>query len=304
MSEINKKENQKLIINKGHYEFITDELSVKLEPKTFLIKNYFTLTATVEELNICNLLKERSTDLQDHYGYTSVGVIEAVGNSCSLNKGDVVLSSAVYSKYHILTEHASINASKVLYRSSYEDYDKVDLLFLPFICIALYLLDIIESGVKERILFRGDSVVFRILACLLIEQNIDFVVFSQNPHKDAYPGFLYNDVKIVKEEEIFFDEMKGTTAVGFILSSDNLPGLKTIEESFGGYILFTNENINFDKPPWMIPHLQNEATRILLDRRFNFEELIAHHVHAEYINQTISYLERGFYYGKMLVYDW
>lgn len=301
------KENQQIELKDGILTFDKVELNCQLNKKSIIVRNCFTLTGIKPDLSILNSLISEP-NAKEHFGYISTAIVEDCGEDCKIvNKGDVLIIPAIYTKFKILSEEDCIKYSKVLMKRVPSNFDRVQMLFYPFYCVALELLGILSSKFKNTV-FRLNSVVYKILLLLVAQADLKIVIYGYEEVKQL---LLDNDIGleeiiIVKSEYAFIEAMKKMECIGFCFIQSE-KALEEIQVNLGcdcDIYKHDMEELNYLKEPWKSFYIQEEAIRAFGQQKLDFSSLIAQHTHAEYIDQTLYHIKNGTYKDKLIVYDW
>ena len=233
-----------------------------------------------------------------HFGYTSVGKIVVAGKECDLLEGRHVLLSPVFSKYIIW--NASVSQKHYRIHPIPTNVDCVEALFIPSLCVAFQLLNlIIESDKKSKKIFIfGYSLMTEILYRLLIGNGIDAVIIDDSG-AGTYRNYIYDDYYLssIKPSQIGLAVIfnQECTQSPWLSGKRNEIVFKQLETPVFSAASFM-QNIHYDLFIEVIDYLRSNNSFL--------HELVVQHVHAESISQTCKAIEQFRYYGSCIVYDW
>ena len=174
--------------------------------------------------------------------------------------------------------------------------------FIPLICSAISLADEIESLDVEHVVLLGSGLFGAVLVKILKIRGIYVKI-------------------IVSENDVKADILKKNGATVTILEENTLLN-EVIDPEQEVICLDTNIclELNRKHKDWMneisfykfsdlseeykCRGIREEAISLMENDEIDVSDLIAQHVHGEYILDTMSLLEKNFFFGKALIYDW
>jgi hypothetical protein len=272
-----------------------------------LIRNIFSLAGTQEELSALKRLPQ-PFHFPHHPGYASIGRVEEVGKQCKqFAPGDWVLLPAQYSTYTLLASSISRNQGSLVKKIAYVQ-DPLKVLFVPHICLALYLAQQRRESRVSPLLLLGCNLLSSILFQILEQED------------GNHPIVFYRDADDLSEEhlsqcgaqEIFSPSRPLPPSLcrnidqAYIFSSSHHAKIITHElHNRRCFCIPVHADKDADhRMTWLSNERIEEAIEWLEQKPLKYEALIAQHVHIEAILTITEATQQNTYRGRALIYDW
>ena len=267
------------------YQYMRKE-EFELEDRDVLLKTQFTLVGT-DKCNTVPVVNHYDELLPMHKCYYSIAMIEAVGNSVGeYQKGEMVLLNSTMAKY---SKH-NIDNNR-LYRIK-GDMNSVNMTFLPLVCSALSLCNELEYDDGERVILLGSGLFGAILAKLLVKREKEVIILTKK--EDIKKSVLERiGAKVQLIEEGCIGDIKEDDIV-ICIDQD------VYEKVNSALNLYSFDDL---KNEYQYADLRGEAMSIL-NEEIEINDLIAQHVHSEFIDNTLKMLSENVFFGKAIIYDW
>lgn len=286
------RENISLVVNNNIPKYKTEVSRFVINHSKILLRNMFTLMGTIPfELSINNQMNSFDI-IPRHYAYSSIAVVEDVGKQNTyIDVGCKILLSPLFKKFAILENLKQLKGKGEFFLFLLEDIDPVDAIFLPLICKALELCEDYRILRLEPVLLIGCNLLGAIILKLLKLENIKTAVLLKGEDLDVRYIKEYGAYKVVFENEIdqkFFSEYHNIIN----LTSEYCNVSRFVQFSEGSRYGRINRDV------------QMSAIQLLQGGELCVRDLVALHVHAEYIDEIHQSIIDNKFMGKALVYDW
>lgn len=257
-----------------------------------VIRNLFTLAVTGKELSYLSGLL-RFSEIEGHYGYTSVGIIEdSMSEVRECKPGDLVLIPGFLKKYIVLSLQEYRELKQILFLTLRKEADPVKMLFYPMMYLGSQLKELVGSGGTFR--FQGCHIVGFFLLQLL--KKMGKKIYINLGIGDLRSSILekYGPDKISVMSPASPSQTAGTRIIFEASSRDTSAGLNVSELFQKQYML----------EPWKNRCVEEQFLSGVCYQEMEYEMLVDYHVHAEALDFVNKYVRNGAVYKRILIYDW